>query len=81
VGNLLQDPMLVEDGASRVPIVVFEGAPPRTRQAAEELINYIEKITGARPELIEGRPDAIPDQAVWVGYQPILDELFPDIDV
>lgn len=25
-------------------------------------------------------PDPIPDHAVWIGYQPILDELFPDID-
>lgn len=50
------------------------------RRAADELADYIEKISGARPEVIEGTPQPIPDRAIWVGYQPALDELFPDID-
>ncbi|MDZ7620175.1 MAG: hypothetical protein U1E05_24505 [Patescibacteria group bacterium] len=59
--------VLVENGASRVPIVVFEGAPPMTRRAAEELAEYIEKISGAKPEVIEGCPDPVPASAIWSG--------------
>jgi hypothetical protein len=33
--------VLVEDGVSLAPIVVFDGAPPYTRQAADELAVYM----------------------------------------
>ena len=72
--------ILVEEGTARMPIVVFENAPPFTRQAAEDLANYIEKTSGARPEVLEGLPDPVPEHAIWVGYQPKLNELFPDVD-
>lgn len=72
--------VLVRDGVSLAPIVVFENAPPFTRQAADELAEYIRKTTGARPEVIEGTPDPIPSHAIWVGYQPVLEKLFPNID-
>jgi hypothetical protein len=72
--------VLAENGKSRMPIVLFEGAPPYIRQAAEELADYIEKTSGGRPELIEGEPNPSPTHAIWVGYQPKLDELFPQID-
>ena len=78
--TLMAELVLVEDGASRAPIVLFEDAPPKTREAAEELALYIEKISGARPELIEGKPDPLPEHAIWVGYQPVLDSLFPQQD-
>lgn len=73
--------VLVENGQSHAPIVVFEDAPPLTRQAAEELAEYIERTSGARPEVIEGRPDPLPERAIWVGYQDVLEELFPDTDL
>jgi hypothetical protein len=73
-----QQLVLVEEGVSRTPIVLFKEAPPKIRQAAEELASYIEKISGARPELIEGQPDPVPEHAIWVGYQPVLDRLFPN---
>jgi len=72
--------VLVEQGVSRAPIVVFAGAPPMTRRAADELAGYIEKISGAKPEVIEGEPKPIPKRAIWVGFQPKLTELFPGID-
>lgn len=72
--------VLVEKGVCRVPIVVPADAPPMTRQAAHELAEYIEKISGARPQIIEGQPDSIPEHAVWVGVQPKLAELFPELD-
>lgn len=72
--------VLVRDGAEAAPIVIFEDAPPMTRQAADELADYIEKTSGVRPEVIEGVPDSVPEYAIWVGYQPLLDGLFPDLD-
>ncbi|MFO7907961.1 MAG: DUF4838 domain-containing protein [Planctomycetota bacterium] len=72
--------VLVKEGVSQAPIVVFKSAPPKTRQAAEELAEYIEKISGARPDLIEGQPDSVPEHSIWVGYQPVLDRLFPGLD-
>ena len=27
--------------------------------------------------MIEGRPDPLPEHAIWVGWQPVLKELFP----
>lgn len=72
--------VLVENGVSRAPIVVFEGAPPFTVEAAEQLADYIEKTSGGRPEVIFGEPDDLPQRAIWVGYQPILDVVFPDLD-
>ncbi len=75
-----QELTLAENGVAKAPIVVFENAPPFTRQAADELAEYIERISGARPEVIEGRPDPVPEPAIWVGHQAILDEIFPDLD-
>lgn len=72
--------VLVENGVSKAPIVIFENAPPFTRQAADELADYIEKTSGARPEVIEGLPQSVPPSAIWVGYQPVLEQLFPGLD-
>lgn len=72
--------VLVGKEISPVPIIVFPDAPPKTRKAADELADYIEKISGARPEVIEGEPEKMPEHAIWVGYQPKLKELFPKLD-
>ncbi len=71
---------LVENGADPLPLIVPAGSPPMTLRAAEDLAAYIEKSSGARPEVIEGVPDPVPAHAVWVGYQPKLDEIFPGLD-
>ena len=60
-----------------VPIVVFKDAPPRTRDAAVTLADYIAKITGRRPPVIDGEPSPLPEHAIWIGYQPVLKRLFP----
>lgn len=72
--------VLVEHGASRAPIVVFQDAPPRTQEAAETLADYIEKLSGARPQILHGQPNPLPPSAIWVGYQPVLKKLFPQTD-
>ncbi|MFA7160053.1 MAG: hypothetical protein WC299_12185, partial [Kiritimatiellia bacterium] len=72
--------ILADKGHSLAPVIIFSNAPPYTRQAADELAAYIEKTGGARPQVIEGLPDPVPEHAVWVGYQPKLKELFPKVD-
>lgn len=71
---------VVRDGTAAVPIVVFADAPPFTRQAADELAEIIGKISGVRPEVLEGLPNPVPESAIWVGFQPVLETLLPDID-
>jgi hypothetical protein len=72
--------VLVENGVSQAPIIIFQGAPPMTRRAANELAQYVQKVTGAKPEVFEGEPTPTPKHAIWVGYQPKLKELFPALD-
>ena len=72
--------VLVEPGREPAPIIVFADAPPRTLAAAVELADYVEKICGRRPPLIDGAPQPVPERAVWVGYQPALKTLFPQTD-
>lgn len=75
-----EDFVLVSKDAAPAPIVVFEGAPPRTRDAAVTLAEYIEKIGGRRPPVLDGEPSPLPERAIWVGVQPAVMELFPATD-
>ncbi|MBI5687339.1 MAG: DUF4838 domain-containing protein [Verrucomicrobia bacterium] len=74
------DLVLVAPGFAPAPIVVFKDAPPRTRDAAVTLADYIEKTGGARPQIVDGEPQPVPERAIWVGYQPALKTLFPKLD-
>lgn len=71
---------IVDKGEGMVPIIVPEGGAPRTIQAAVELADFIEAMSGVRPEVIEWRPAEIPSGAIWVGYQPVLEKIFPGLD-
>lgn len=73
-----EDLVLVAKDSPPGPIVIFPGAPPRTMEAAKLLADYIEKITGQKPELIEGEPTPLPERAIWVGVQPVVKKLFSD---
>ncbi|MCA9122732.1 MAG: DUF4838 domain-containing protein [Planctomycetaceae bacterium] len=70
----------VEARVQPAPLVLFANAPPKTREAAVELADYIETICGVRPALMDGAPKDLLERAIWVGYQPALDALFPDAD-
>lgn len=72
--------VLVADGKCNMPIVVFEGAPPYVKRAADELAEYIQKISGVKPEVIHGEPKDDLQGAIWIGVQPKVKELFPKID-
>src|SRR5688572_389177 len=67
-------------GVAPAPIIIPSGSPPRTLDAARTLAEYVEKTSGAKPAIVEGEPQPMPDRAVWVGYQPVLKELFPQTD-
>jgi len=71
--------VLVDKGVCRAPIVLTQDAPAEIAQAAEELAAYVEKISGARPSVIVGSPQPPPASAVWIGVQPGLAALFPDV--
>ncbi len=72
--------VLVDEGVSLAPIIVYGEAPPRTVLAAEELAEYMEAMSGVRPEVWIGEPESIPARAIWVGYQSAVDGLFPNVD-
>lgn len=74
------DLVLIDEGKSQAPIIVFKDAPPRTRDAAVTLADYLEKTSGVRPEILDGEPQVLPEHAIWIGYQPALKSLFPKLD-
>lgn len=74
------DLVLVAKDTPPVPIVVYQDAPPRTREAATVLADYIEMISGKKPLVMLGASDPMPSGAIWVGVQPAVRTLFPKID-
>jgi hypothetical protein len=62
------------------PIILYKNAPPYTRQAAEELAIYVEKISGAKPDIFDGAPSPVPERAIWLGMHPALPKLLPDLN-
>jgi hypothetical protein len=72
--------VFIQNGQSLAPVILYENAPPRTVLVAKEFVAYIEKITGVKPELIIGNPSKIPQKAVWIGYQPNLKNIFPQVN-
>jgi len=67
-------------GVKPAPIVVYKDASPRTREAAVVLAGYMEKISGVKPEVIDGDSSPLPERAIWVGVQPVVKRLFPKTD-
>ncbi len=72
--------VLVAKDAPPAPIIVFKDAPPRTRDAAVTLAEYIEKISGVKPAVLDGEPQPLPERAIWIGVQPVVKTLFPKTD-
>lgn len=73
------DLILADKGVSRMPIVLGKDAPPETLKAANSLAEYIEKISGARPQILPQPPGPAPASAIWIGAHPGLEQLFPGI--
>jgi hypothetical protein len=74
------DLVLADAGTAPAPIIVFKDAPPRTRDAAVTLAEYIEKISGVKPAVMDGEPHPMPERAIWIGVQPVVTSLFPKAD-
>jgi hypothetical protein len=74
------DFIIVGKDTPPVPIIVFKDAPPRTRDAAVMLADYIGKISGQKPPIVDGEPRPMPERAIWVGVQPAVRTLFPKTD-
>ena len=74
------DFIVADKGGPPVPILVFKDASPRTRDAAMTLADYIGKISGQKPSIIDGTPAPLPEHAIWVGVQPAMRSLFPKTD-
>ena len=72
--------ILADVGIAPAPIIVFKDAPPRTRDAAVTLAEYIEKISGQKPAVLDGEPQPLPERAIWIGVQPVVKTLFPKTD-
>lgn len=45
-----------------------------------ELADYVEKICGRRPAVLDGQSNTVPERAVWVGFQSVLKSLCPKTD-
>ena len=77
-----EDFMLVDldSGIKPAHLILFADAPPMTRAATAELADYLERICGIRPEVLEGNLKEIPKRAIWIGFQPVLKKVFPDTD-
>lgn len=73
------DLVLASKDKPPVPIIVHADAPPRTREAAEVLAGYIEKICGKKPLVLLGASSPAPDSAIWIGVQPEVKALFPKV--
>lgn len=69
--------VLAAKDAAPPPIIVFKDAPPRTREIADVLADYISRISGQKPVVQEGAPSPVPDRAIWIGFQPALKGIFP----
>ncbi len=72
--------VLVENGKSLTPIILPAEPTMFTNIAAADLAEYIGKVGGVKPEILEGLPNPIPEHAIWVGFQPQLKPLFPGTD-
>ncbi len=72
--------VLVENGKSLVPIILPAEPTMFTKIAAADLAEYIGKVSGVMPEILEGLPSPVPKHAIWVGFQPQLKALFPGTD-
>ena len=74
------DLVLVAKDTPPAPIIIFKDAPARTRDAAVTFAEYIEKISGQKPAILDGEPKPLPERAIWIGVQPAAKALFPKTD-
>lgn len=72
--------LLVEKGIIRAPIIIAPDAPEENQRVAGELAEYIEKISGAKPDVLSNIK-SVPKSAIWIGVQPQLSKIFQGFNV
>lgn len=68
------------EGLEPAPIILPEDPTEENLIAATTLADYVEKISGNRPDLVLGT-ESTPDRAVWIGINPALAAVLPDADL
>jgi hypothetical protein len=63
------------------PIILPANATHYTKEAANILATYINKVVGATPQIVTGFPNPMPQKAIWVGFQPGIERFFPGVDL
>lgn len=71
----------LDEGVPPAPIVVAADAPPRSVEAAHTLAEYVGRICGERPTVITSLSGPLPDRSIWVGVQPRVERLLPQVDL
>jgi hypothetical protein len=71
--------LLVDNKVSVLPISVDKNAAKETMEAVKELAGYIQKISGAKVNVILNDSTNAPAHAIWVGAQPKLENAFPNL--
>lgn len=69
--------LIAGKGTAAIPIVIARDTTPRNRQAAQELAEYIGRMAGTKPAVLEAGAQAAPASAIWIGVQPEMEKLFP----
>lgn len=70
---------LVENGEPRLPVVTSADASEENRLAAEALVKFIEKMSGAKLEIVNEPPAQ--GGAIWVGPHPAQATVFSSVDL
>lgn len=79
-GALAAPLVLVEDGEARLPLVIAADASEENRRAAEALVDFVERMSGARLSIVSDSPPA-GSGAIWVGPHPGQARAFRNVDL
>ena len=66
---------------SDTPIIIPSDPTHYTKEAANFLATYINKVVGITPQILTGFPNPVPTKAIWVGYQNGIEKFFPGADL
>ena len=66
---------------SDTPIIIPSDPTHYTKEAANFLATYINKVVGITPQILTGFPNPVPSKAIWVGYQNGIEKFFPGADL
>lgn len=72
---------LARDGVNHTTLLVPEEVCPVTRLAVDDLVYYLEKITGTTPEVVHSPAEVRTPVTLWIGLQEGVEERFPEVDL